>query len=167
MDLIVSAKGEARWGDRLMRCAMGPAGAAKDKREGDGTTPIGRFAFRHLLYRPDRLRPPVTGLHASPIAPNDGWCDEPSDSLYNRAVRLPYRARHEKLWRDDEVYDLIVVLGHNDDPVVPGAGSAVFLHVARPDFSPTSGCIVLGKDDLLALLARSGPGDGLTVLPST
>ncbi len=166
MDLIVSAKGEARWGDRLMRCAMGPAGPAQHKREGDGTSPIGRFAFRYLLYRPDRLRPPVTGLHASPIAPHDGWCDDPSDPLYNRPVRLPYRARHERLWRQDEVYDLIVVLGHNDDPVVPGAGSAVFLHVARPDFSPTSGCIVLAREGLLQLLARSGPGDGLSVLPS-
>lgn len=163
MDLIVNAKGEARWGDKLMRCAMGPAGPAAGKREGDGTTPVGRFAFRHLLYRPDRLRPPVTGLHASPISPGDGWCDDPGDSLYNRPVRLPYRAHNERLWRDDEVYDLIVVVGHNDDPVIPGAGSAVFLHVARPDFSPTSGCIVLARDDLLALLAGSGPGDCLVV----
>ena len=165
MDLIVNAKGEARWGDKLMRCAMGPAGPAASKREGDGTTPVGRFAFRHLLYRPDRLRPPVTGLHASPISPGDGWCDDPADSLYNRPVRLPYRAHHERLWRDDEVYDLIVVVGHNDDPVVPGAGSAVFLHVARPDFSPTAGCIVLAKHDLLSLLANASPGDGIDIRP--
>ncbi len=166
MELIVSAKGEARWGERLMRAAMGPAGPIGSKREGDGATPIGRFAFRYLLYRPDRLRPPPTGLSLRALSPRDGWCDDPADVLYNRPVSLPYRARHERLWREDDIYDLIVVLGHNDDPVVPGAGSAVFLHVARPDFSPTAGCIVLSKDDLLALLAGSGPGDCLTVDPS-
>jgi L,D-peptidoglycan transpeptidase YkuD (ErfK/YbiS/YcfS/YnhG family) len=166
MDLIVSAKGEARWGERVMRCAMGPAGSVENKCEGDSATPVGRFAFRYLLYRPDRLRPPPTGLNLRPLSPRDGWCDDPNDVLYNRPVTLPYRARHERLWRDDDIYDLIVVLGHNDDPVVPGAGSAVFLHVARPDFSPTAGCIVLSKDDLLALLAGSGPGDFLMVSPS-
>jgi L,D-peptidoglycan transpeptidase YkuD (ErfK/YbiS/YcfS/YnhG family) len=166
MDLIVSANGEARWGERVMRAAMGPAGPIGGKREGDGATPIGRFAFRYLLYRPDRLRPPPTGLGRRALSPRDGWCDDPGDILYNRPVTLPYRARHERLWREDDIYDLIVVLGHNDDPVIPGAGSAVFLHVARPDFSPTAGCIVLGKDDLLALLAQSGPGDFLTVGPT-
>jgi len=167
MDLIVSAKGEARWGARVMRVAMGPAGTIASKREGDGATPVGRFAFRYLLYRPDRLRPPPTGLGLRPLSTRDGWCDDPDDVLYNRPVTLPYRARHERLWREDEIYDLIVVLGHNDDPVVPGAGSAVFLHVARPDFSPTAGCIVMARDDLLALLALSGPGDCLAVVSST
>ena len=166
MDLIVSAKGEARWGDRVMRCAIGPGGTAAGKREGDGTTPVGRFLLRRLLYRPDRLRPPVSGLPANPISPGDGWCDDPADALYNRPVRLPYPARHERLWREDEVYDLIAVLGHNDDPAVPGAGSAVFLHVARPDFSPTAGCIVLSLGDLQGMLATAGPGDGVSVLPS-
>ncbi|HEX3064798.1 MAG TPA: L,D-transpeptidase family protein [Dongiaceae bacterium] len=171
MDLIVVANGktggcEARWGDRLMRAAMGPAGPASAKREGDGTSPVGRFPLRYLMYRPDRLRPVPTGLAQRPLAPADGWCDDPADVLYNRPVRLPYPARHERLWRDDEVYDLIVVLGHNDDPVVPGAGSAVFLHVARADFSPTSGCIVLSREDLLAVLASAGPGDCLVVGPS-
>jgi L,D-peptidoglycan transpeptidase YkuD (ErfK/YbiS/YcfS/YnhG family) len=166
MDLIVSAGGEARWRDKVMRCAIGPQGIAGAKREGDGTTPVGRFPFRRLLYRPDRLAPPATGLPANPISPADGWCDDPADPLYNRPVHLPYRAHHERLWRDDGIYDLIVVLGHNDDPVMPGAGSAVFLHVARPDFSPTAGCIVLARDDLLALLAESGPGDCAVVVPT-
>jgi len=163
MDLIVSAPGEARWGDKVMRCAFGPGGIASGKREGDGTTPVGSFPLRWLLYRPDRLVAPVTGLPVSPISPNDGWCDDPADPLYNRAVKLPYRAHHERLWRDDEIYDLVVILGHNDDPVVPGAGSAVFLHVARPDLSPTAGCIVLARDDLLAMLATAGPGDRVVV----
>jgi L,D-peptidoglycan transpeptidase YkuD (ErfK/YbiS/YcfS/YnhG family) len=167
MDLIVSARGEARWGDRIMRCAIGPGGTTAGKREGDGTTPVGNFPLRRLLYRPDRLAPPVTGLPVSPILPGDGWCDDPADALYNRPVRLPYPAHHERLWREDAVYDLIAILGHNDDPVVPGAGSAVFLHVARPDFSPTSGCIVLAMSDLLAVLATAGPGDRVSVAPTS
>ena len=162
MDLIVSG-GEARWGERRWRCALGPAGTAAAKREGDGATPRGRFAFRRLLYRPDRVAPPLTGLPALPLSPVDGWCDDPADPLYNRPVRLPYRARHERLWLESAVYDLIILLGHNDDPVTPGAGSAVFLHLARPDYSPTQGCIAMAKPDLLAMLATAGPGDCVDV----
>jgi L,D-peptidoglycan transpeptidase YkuD (ErfK/YbiS/YcfS/YnhG family) len=173
MDLIVSLRGtaaegqapggEARWGDRIMRCALGSAGIAADKREGDHATPTGLFAFRRVLYRPDRMAPPATGLPVSPLSAQDGWCDDPADPLYNRPVRLPYPARHERLWREDALYDLIVVLGHNDDPVVPGAGSAIFLHVARPDFGPTEGCVALDRENLLALLAEAGPGDRMAV----
>jgi L,D-peptidoglycan transpeptidase YkuD (ErfK/YbiS/YcfS/YnhG family) len=115
--------------------------------------------MRRLLYRPDRLAPPPTGLPLLPLSPRDGWCDDPRDPLYNRPVRLPYTASHERLWLASEVYDLLVVLGHNDDPVTPGAGSAVFLHVARPDYAPTAGCVALSKPDLLAVLATAGPGD--------
>ena len=162
MELIVTA-GAASWGERSFRCALGPAGIAAEKREGDGTTPAGRYPLRRLLYRPDRLAPPPTGLPSLPISPADGWCDDPGDPLYNRPVRLPYVARHERLWLASAVYDLIVVLGHNDDPVQPGAGSAVFLHVARPDYAPTAGCIALSKPDLLAVLATAGPGDCVVV----
>ena len=163
MQAIVHPDGRLVLGGLVFRAALGRAGVAGDKREGDGATPAGRFVFRRLLYRPDRLAPPPTGLALLPLAPCDGWCDEPGDPLYNRPVTLPYKARHEVLWRRDDIYDLIVVLGHNDDPVRPGAGSAVFLHVARPDFSPTAGCIVLAKHDLLTLLANASPGDGIDV----
>ncbi len=163
MDLIVTGSGEARWRDRVLRCALGPAGIRSDKREGDGATPAGRWPMRRLLYRPDRLEPPATGLARIALSPEDGWCDAPGDALYNRPVRLPYGASHERLWMADALYDLIVVLGHNDDPVRPGAGSAVFLHVASPDYAPTQGCIALSKPDLLAVLATAGPGDAVAV----
>jgi L,D-peptidoglycan transpeptidase YkuD (ErfK/YbiS/YcfS/YnhG family) len=163
MDLIVTGKGEARWGERLFRCALGRAGIAAAKRESDGATPAGRFPLRYLLYRPDRLEPPETGLGLLPLFPDQGWCDDPADALYNRPVRRPYVARHEALWRADEVYDLVLVLGYNDDPVRPGLGSAVFLHVARPDYAATQGCVALAKGDLLTLLSTAGPGDGVAV----
>jgi L,D-peptidoglycan transpeptidase YkuD (ErfK/YbiS/YcfS/YnhG family) len=165
MDLLVSADGQARWGGQVMRCALGPAGIRMDKREGDGATPAGRFALRRLLYRPDRLERPPTGLLVMALSPRDGWCDAPDDPLYNRPVRLPYPARHERLWLGEAIYDLIVVLGHNDDPVRPGAGSAVFLHVARPGYEPTAGCIALARTDLLTLLAEAGPGDAVVTTP--
>ena len=135
------------------------------KVEGDGATPVGRFPLRRVLYRPDRGPAPDTALPVAPIGPDDGWCDDPRDPAYNRPVTLPHKGRHERLWRDDGLYDIIVVLGHNDDPVVRGAGSAVFLHVAAPDYGPTEGCVAVTNGDLRALLAACGPGDVLVVSP--
>jgi len=97
------------------------------------------------------------------MAPDDGWCDSPGDPAYNQPVKLPFRASAEALWRTDFLYDLIVVLGFNDDPVVAGCGSAIFLHVAQADYRPTQGCIALAKDDLLAVLAKLAPGDTITI----
>jgi len=142
-----------------MRCAVGRGGIGANKREGDGITPVGKWRMRALLFRPDRLpRAPLTGLPLRGLRPEDGWCDDPGDSLYNRPVKLPFRAHAENLWRNDGVYDLIVALGYNDDPPVPGRGSAIFLHVARPDFSPTEGCVALAHDDLLAVAAGANTG---------
>ena len=163
MDVVVSADRWLSWDRRRVRCALGRGGVRADKREGDGATPVGCFALRRLLFRPDRTAPPVTTLPAAGLTPAHGWCDDPGHPDYNREVRLPHPARCESLWRDDVVYDLIVVLGHNDAPVVAGAGSAIFLHVARDGYAPTEGCVALARDDLLALLAAVGPGDRLCV----
>jgi L,D-peptidoglycan transpeptidase YkuD (ErfK/YbiS/YcfS/YnhG family) len=150
---------------RVTRCALGPAGVIPGgaKREGDGATPAGLWPFRRVLWRPDRGGEPQTRLPHTPLTPDDGWCDAPQDPAYNQAVTLPYSASAERLWRDDRVYDLIVVLGYNDDPVVPGAGSAIFLHLAQPDYAPTQGCVALAAADLLHLLSLARPGDALRV----
>jgi L,D-peptidoglycan transpeptidase YkuD (ErfK/YbiS/YcfS/YnhG family) len=153
MDLLVSGDGTARFADAVFRCALGRGGLSDDKREGDGATPIGAWPLRRLLYRPDRLPPPPTGLPALPIGPADGWCDAPGDRNYNRPVILPYPASAESLWREDAVYDLIVPLGYNDGPILPGRGSAIFLHLAREGYLPTEGCVALAPADLLAYLA--------------
>ncbi|WP_422369327.1 L,D-transpeptidase family protein [Pelagibius sp.] len=167
MDLIVFPDKNgfsALWGERRWRCAVGRSGLAADKREGDGATPIGTWALRRLLFRGDRLDRPPTGLPSQAIARNDGWCDAPEDPAYNQQVELPYAASHEELWRDDGIYDLIVVLGHNDDPVIPGLGSAIFLHLARDGFSGTEGCVALERANLITLLAEAKPGDAVRVL---
>lgn len=165
MDLIVDpAAAMLIGGFRRYRCALGRGGIVVDKREGDGGTPVGRFPLRQVFYRPDRLAaPPVTALPVRAIAPTDGWCDAPEDPAYNRPVTLPYPASAETMWREDTLYDVVVVLGHNDDPPVPGRGSCIFLHVARPGYAPTEGCVALALPDLLAVLADCWPGDCLSV----
>jgi L,D-peptidoglycan transpeptidase YkuD (ErfK/YbiS/YcfS/YnhG family) len=166
MDLVIASPGTALWGERLMRCALGRAGIAAAKREGDHATPAGAFVMRRALYRPDREAPPPTRLDLTPIDPGDGWCDAAADPAYNRPVRLPYAASAERLWRTDRLYDLVVVLGCNDAPVVPGLGSAIFLHLAAPDFAPTEGCIALARADLLAVLAAAD-GASRVVVPAS
>ncbi|WP_270936859.1 L,D-transpeptidase family protein [Falsiroseomonas oryzae] len=138
----------------VLRCALGKGGVrpATEKREGDGATPAARMALRRVLFRADRGPPPRCAVPVEPIAPEDGWCDDPAHRSYNRPVRLPFDASHEKLWRDDHLYDVIGVLGWNDDPVERGRGSAIFLHQAWPDYRPTEGCVALAPRDLRALL---------------
>ena len=150
---------------REVRCALGRGGVieAEAKREGDGATPLGLWPIRRLLYRPDRGPGPATGLALAPIAPDDGWCDAPGDGAYNRPVKLPYPASAERMWRDDHLYDRVGVLAHNDDPPLAGLGSAIFLHLARPGYAPTEGCVALAAEDLEALLALAGPGSAIEV----
>jgi L,D-peptidoglycan transpeptidase YkuD (ErfK/YbiS/YcfS/YnhG family) len=165
MDLIVSTDGFADWGKARFRCALGRDGVRRDKREGDGATPAGSWRMRALLFRPDRVaRTPLTGLPLRALRPEDGWCDDPGDPLYNKPVTLPFRARAEALWREDSIYDFIVVLGFNDDPPAPGGGSAIFLHVARPDFAPTEGCVALALEDLREVIQTANTGSWAVVV---
>lgn len=165
MEILVEPSGFLTWQTYRVRCALGRGGVRIDKREGDGATPAGAFPLRRLLFRTDRLDRPVTGLPVDPIRADDGWCDDPKDPAYNRPVRLPFAASHEKLWRDDALYDLVAVVGHNDDPPVPGMGSAIFLHVAKPDWGPTEGCVALTRDDLLRLLTDCDETASIRILP--
>jgi L,D-peptidoglycan transpeptidase YkuD (ErfK/YbiS/YcfS/YnhG family) len=160
------ADGQIDLGDRTVRCALGKTGviAAADKREGDNKSPLGSWPIRRVLYRPDVYPDgPATALPVQPIAQDDGWCDAPGDPAYNQPVKLPYPASAERLWRDDQVYDLVVVLGHNDDPPVPGLGSAIFLHLARDGYLGTEGCVALAREDVEALLAVAQPGDAVDI----
>jgi L,D-peptidoglycan transpeptidase YkuD (ErfK/YbiS/YcfS/YnhG family) len=167
MELIVRRDEEKgallRCGQATFRAALGSGGIGVKQAEGDHITPVGVFPVRRLLFRADRVKLPRTRLPVSAIARDDGWCDAPGDPAYNQAVKLPYRASAEALWRADSLYDLIVVLGFNDDPVVPGAGSAIFLHVAHADYQQTQGCIALARDDLIAVVSKLAPGDSVAV----
>lgn len=151
---IVVQGGKLVAGGITYDCLLGRGGLSADKREGDLMTPIGRFPMRWCYYRPDRLAPPETGLPLLAIEPDDGWCDDPQHPLYNQPVKLPFDASHEKLWRDDGLYDLIIPLGYNDDPVEAGKGSAIFLHIKRDDGVGTEGCVALAREHVLALLKQ-------------
>ncbi len=138
---------------QIYRAALGRGGVRTDKLEGDGATPAGLLPLRRVLYRADRVPIPRAALPREPISASDGWCDDPGHPDYNRAVQLPHPARCEELWRRDALYDIVAVLGWNDAPVERGRGSAIFLHVARPDYAPTEGCVALAPADLTAVLA--------------
>src|SRR5258707_1440721 len=134
MDILVRREGEitvADWGAGARRCAVGRSGVAEKTCEGDGVTPAGTWPLRNVLYRADRIARPETILPAAPIEPDQAWCDVPDDPHHNRLVRLPYASLDERLSREDALYNLIVVVGFNDAPVVPGTGSAIFLHLSR------------------------------------
>ncbi len=127
-------------------CAIGKNGQTVFKKEGDNKTPIGIWKPLMLYYRADRVKRPQTNLPIKPIQPEDGWCDEPFDPNYNRYVKQPYKNSSERLWREDHIYDMLVVLSHNQTPRIHGLGSAIFMHLARPNYTPTEGCIALSKN---------------------
>ena len=163
-DSADSSLGWASLGERRWRCAVGAGGVREDKVEGDAATPVGDFPLRRIYFRNDRLVLPKVQLPARPITEHDGWCDDPRSPAYNRLVRIPNDWSHEKMWREDGLYDVVVVVGYNDDPPEGEWGSAIFLHIAREDMSPTQGCVAFARADLLELLPLIGPQTRLRVL---
>ena len=153
MQALVHPNGRLVLREQVYRAALGRGGVRLDKLEGDGATPVAVLPLRRVLYRADRVRAPECAVAVEPIAPDDGWCDDPAERDYNRMIRLPHDGHYEELWRRDALYDVIGVLGWNDAPVERGRGSAIFLHVARGDYAPTQGCIALALDDLRQVLA--------------
>ncbi|MFN3607954.1 MAG: L,D-transpeptidase [Hyphomonas sp.] len=153
---IAFSDGRLEGGGVSARCALGKGGVkpAAEKREGDGASPIGIWPVRRVWYRPDKGPAPETGIPAIALRPEDGWCDAPDHPLYNRPVALPFPSSHERMWREDDVYNLVVELGYNDDPPVAGRGSAIFMHLARPDYAPTEGCVALTETNLRGVLKR-------------
>jgi L,D-peptidoglycan transpeptidase YkuD (ErfK/YbiS/YcfS/YnhG family) len=169
MALIVSpdpqklARGTLTCADNAYVCALGRSGVSASKIEGDNTTPIGTFSLRQLFYRADRLALPATTLMTRAIERHDGWCDAPGDSHYNQLITMPHPTSAENLWREEHVYDLIVVIGYNDAPIVSGKGSAIFMHIATPDYAPTAGCVALSQRDLLSVLQTLSPDPTITI----
>ena len=147
----------------VIRAALGRKGIAATRHEGDGSTPFGRLPLREVLYRADRGKRPRTQLPVRAIRDRDGWCDDPVDANYNRLVNLPTARRAEGLWRADHLYDVVIVLGYNDRPRVRGRGSAIFVHLARPGYAPTEGCIALTRRDIVRLLERARRGSEILV----
>jgi L,D-peptidoglycan transpeptidase YkuD (ErfK/YbiS/YcfS/YnhG family) len=152
-----AAQGWLSAGPLTLPVALGRAGIKANKREGDGATPRGSFRLKRLWWRADRHPRPPTLLPSRRIGPHDGWCEDPADRRYNRPVRLAPASRADRLARADALYDFVIELDHNTRPRVAGRGSAVFIHIARPGFAPTAGCVALEGAALRRLLGRLGP----------
>jgi L,D-peptidoglycan transpeptidase YkuD (ErfK/YbiS/YcfS/YnhG family) len=150
-------------GRHAIPVVLGRCGIAADKREGDGATPRGRFRLIRLWWRADRLPRPATRLPVRRIDPALAWCEDRADRRYNRPFRRSANEPGDRLWRDDRLYDLVIEISHNTRPRIAGRGSAVFMHVARPDRSGTAGCVALDARDLLRLLGRLGPGTRIDI----
>ncbi len=168
MNILVNENGLTMPNGGIIRCAVGRGGIGIKKGEGDGITPIGNWPMRRILYRADKITKPESYLSITTINENDGWCDDPTDINYNQQIKLPYDNNHtnrgyEKLWRNDNLYDLIVILGHNDSPIIKGKGSAVFLHIAKDGYLPTEGCVALAIESLLELSKTLTINDSLLV----
>ena len=137
--------------DRELKCAIGVNGLTKNKKEGDLSTPVGTFGFNKIFYRADRLGILNFIIDSSVIHKNDGWCDDYNSKFYNQFIQFPFSYSAEHLYRDDNVYDIVCVIDYNTSPIIPGNGSAIFLHAAKPNFEGTEGCIAIEKEELIKI----------------
>ncbi|MFH1157916.1 MAG: L,D-transpeptidase family protein [Pseudomonadota bacterium] len=164
---MTATTGTLEIGGQSSECTLGRTGvaSAQDKKEGDGKTPFGDYPLRQVFYNAPRVAKPETGLPVEILTPETGWCDDPKHADYNKQIKLPHPASHESMMREDHLYDYVAVIGYNDDPIVAGKGSAIFMHLARPDFSPTAGCIGLRLEDLRAVLKLCDRSSRIKILP--
>lgn len=149
--IIINKSGYLKYKNFKLRCSLGKAGIKKKKEEGDNITPKGIYKPVKVLYRSDKINIIKTNLRKIKIKKNMGWCDDPRSNLYNKQIKLPSVYRHEKLYRKDSVYDIIIVLNYNMNPIIKGKGSAIFIHITK-NYKPTQGCIALKKIDLIKIL---------------
>jgi L,D-peptidoglycan transpeptidase YkuD (ErfK/YbiS/YcfS/YnhG family) len=150
--IIVKKPGYLIYKKYIFNCSLGRKGIKKKIKEGDGITPYGTFKLLKIFYRADRVSSLKTNLKKIKINKNIGWCDDPNSKFYNKQIWLPHKDHHEKLYRNDNIYDVLIVLNYNMNPIIKGKGSAIFIHFANKQFKPTGGCIALRKKDLLLLL---------------
>jgi L,D-peptidoglycan transpeptidase YkuD (ErfK/YbiS/YcfS/YnhG family) len=149
--IIVKKTGYLKYKNFKFRCALGKGGIKKKRKEGDNITPKGIFRIIKIYYRADKIKKIITSIKKIKIKKNMGWCDDPTSKHYNTQIILPSKYGHEKLYRNDNLYDLILVINYNTDPVIKNKGSAIFIHVAKEKYQPTKGCVALKKQDLIQL----------------
>ena len=152
--IIVKKSGYLNYKNFKFRCALGKGGIKQKEREGDFITPKGKFKLIKIYYRSDRIKKISSVLKKIKIKKNMGWCDDVSSNYYNKQIKINKKFSHEKLYRKDNVYDIVVVLNYNLNPIINGKGSAIFLHVAKKNYKKTQGCIALKKNELLNLVSK-------------
>ena len=147
-----------------VKCAIGKKGIGNKKKEGDLITPIGTFKIKYIFYRKDRVKV-LTKLKKMVIKKNMGWCDDPKSSHYNKLVKLPFAHKHERLYKKGNIYDIILVLNYNMNPVKKNKGSAIFIHVSKFNYKKTEGCVAIKKLDLIKLLKEINPNTKVKISP--
>jgi L,D-peptidoglycan transpeptidase YkuD (ErfK/YbiS/YcfS/YnhG family) len=152
--IIINKSSYLKYKNFRFRCALGKAGIRKKKKEGDNITPLGLYKIVKIYYRKDRIKKISSKFKLIKITKNIGWCDDPNSEKYNQIINLPTKYSYEKLYRKDNVYDLILVLNYNMNPVIKNKGSAIFIHIAKREYQPTQGCIALKKGNLLKLISK-------------
>jgi L,D-peptidoglycan transpeptidase YkuD (ErfK/YbiS/YcfS/YnhG family) len=152
--IFINKSGYLEYKDLKFRCALGKAGVKRKKVEGDNITPIGTFKINNIYYRRDHIKKIFSKFKLIEIKKNMGWCDDPKSKQYNQLIRLPNKYKHEKLYRKDNIYDLILVLNYNTRPILKNRGSAIFIHVATKNYRKTAGCIALKKKHLIRLVEK-------------
>ena len=152
--IIVKNSGYLKYKNLKFRCALGEAGIKKKEKEGDSITPKGIFRIIKMYYRPDRIKNIITAVKKIKIKKNIGWCDDPNNKFYNKEIKLPNKFSHEKLYRKDNLYDLVLVLNYNTNPIIKNKGSAIFLHITKNSYKKTKGCIALKKKHLIELISQ-------------
>lgn len=150
--MIIVKKSGLRFKNFEFRCALGKNGIKKKKKEGDNITPKGIFKINKLYYRSDKIKRLTTKIKKIKIKKNMAWCDDIKSPDYNKEIKLPYKFRYEKLYRNDRIYDLVIVINYNTNPVIKNKGSAIFIHIKKKNYQPTRGCIGLKKEHLLTVL---------------
>ena len=150
--IIINKSGYLKYKDFKFKCALGKAGVGKKKIEGDCITPKGKYKIIKVFYRTDRVKKIKSNFRLYKIKKNMGWCDDPLSKSYNKLIKLPSKFSHEKLYRKDKLYDLVLVLNYNLKPIIKNKGSAIFIHIANKNYKLTKGCISLNKKDLIFLL---------------
>ena len=150
--IIINKSGYLKFKNLKFKCALGKAGVGKKKIEGDNITPKGTFGIVKIYYRSDRIKKIYSKIKLFKINNKMGWCDDPNSKKYNQLIKLPSKYTHEKLYRKDNIYDLVIVLNYNMIPIIKNKGSAIFIHVAKKNYKKTEGCVALKKKHLLKLI---------------
>ena len=152
--IIINKSGDLKYTDIKFKCALGKSGIEKKRIEGDNITPKGTFKIIKIYYRKDRIKKINSTFKLVEIKKNMGWCDDPKSERYNQLIKLPSKYGHEKFFRNDRIYDLILVLDYNMNPVIKNKGSAIFIHIAKNNYTKTKGCIALKKKDLIEIISK-------------
>jgi L,D-peptidoglycan transpeptidase YkuD (ErfK/YbiS/YcfS/YnhG family) len=160
--ILVNQNNFLTYNNKIYKCSLGLNGLNKTKKEGDKSTPIGIFSLGNLFVRTDRIKNLKTNFHYISIEKTMAWSDDPNSKDYNKLIKVNSDHR-EIMFRNDHIYDLILVINYNMHPIIPNKGSAIFIHISKDNNTPTQGCVALNLDDFREILITLKPSDKIRI----